>query len=614
MSNEVQSLLASANAAHAAGRLREAESLARNALGKDAENVQAHLLLGVLAGKTNRDAEARTHLERVYHSDPNSFEAAFWLSLLSRRGGKTDEAIGFAQVALKIRPTDAFGLNNLGLCLLDALRLEEAAEAFRKAALARPEMAQIHHNLGTALYMLGQDEEAAKAFDLALARNPRSVESFLGLGQTMISLTEPQVAEDAARRALSLAPQNVEAHLLLANALAENGRTVQAEDQMRKALALNPNDAKAHALLSMRLQSVGRFDEANEHLVKSMQLEPDQGFAYFAYAFNNKIKEKDRRLVETMERLTSEGGLPPREIDFLHYALGRSYESLGEYEKAWVQFTEANRLARKIKFGDEVFDRHAYSKEIDWLIETFSGELAAGESSSDLPILIVGMMRSGTTLAEQILSSHPEIGPAGEQRFWPRARPTMFGKSGFRFDASTLPPLASKYVNTLRDMAPGARHVTDKMPANYELLGPIHMALPNARLIHMRRDPMDTCVSIFATPNRVPVEYAYDFSNIAFAYREYRRLMEHWRKILPADRFLEVRYEDLVRDREAQTRRMLEFVGVEWDEAVLHHERNVRSVITPSLWQVRQPIYSTSVDRWRRYEPWVGKFVEELVS
>ena len=218
------------------------------------------------------------------------------------------------------------------------------------------------------------------------------------------------------------------------------------------------------------------------------------------------------------------------------------------------------------------------------------------------------MMRSGTTLVEQILSSHSQIGASGENRFWPLNRPALFGSSGRTLKPSDLPGFGRRYVEALRKVVPSDKHVTDKMPANYEMLGAIHVALPNARIIHMKRNPVDTCISIYATPNRVPIDYAYDRENIVFAYEQYLRLMEHWRTVLPANRFLEVNYEDIVQDRETQARKMLDLIGLDWDEALMHHEQNQRNVITPSLWQVRQPIYTSSVERWRRYEPWLGAF------
>jgi len=614
----MEELLRRAGAAHGAGRLAEAEQFVTRALAIEPGNVQANLLMGVLAGKTGRVALALEHFNQVIDSDPRSFEALFWLAMLHRKQKDLVLATEFARRAVQLREGDAHGHNNLGLCLLDQVELEEAIKEFRRALAILPDQPPILHNLGTALYLLGRDMDAAKAFDRALVLSPRSIGSFLNLGQVLLSQTNPGEAAKCARRALALNPNLAEAHLLLASALVEDSLTGEAEVHMKRAIELNPADAQAHGLLGQRFQSLGKFEDANSHLHKSMDLEPKQGFAYFAYVHNNRVTENDRALVEKMEQLVEGSGLDPRQMMFLHYGLGKAFEGLKEYEKAMKNFEQANRVARKLKFGDAIFDREAYSKEFDWLIETFSrafiDQNRQAGNPSDVPIVIVGMMRSGTTLAEQILSSHPMIGAAGEQRFWPLSRHQLFGDAGADFRAERLPQFGGQYVEALKKIVPGAQHITDKMPANYELLGPIHAALPNARIIHMRRNPVDTCISIFATPNRVPVDFAYDRSNIVFAYREYLRLMEHWRSVLPADRFIEVNYEDVVSDRETQARRMLDLIGLDWDDALLHHESNERNVITPSLWQVRQPIYTSSVERWRRYEPWLGEFSSLLTE
>jgi len=614
----MEELLKRAGAAHGAGRLAEAEQIVDRAQAIDPANSQANLLKGVLAGKTGRVELALEHLNKVIATDPRSLEALFWLSMLHRRQKHLEMATDFALRAVAVNGGNAHGHNNLGLCYLDQVRLEDAIREFTGALAILPDQAPVLHNLGTALYLMGKDMDAAKAFDRALILSPNSIGSYLNLGQVLLSQTNPGEAAKCARRALKLNPNLAEAHLLLASALVEDSLTGEAEIHMKKAIELNPADAKAHGLLGQRFQSLGKFEDANAHLYKSIELEPKQGFAYFAYVHNNKVSDKDRSLVDKMERLVEVGGLDPRQMMFLYYGLGKSFEGLKEYEKAMKNFDQANRVARKVKFGDAKFDRVAYAKDFDWLIDTFNAEFIdrnrlAG-NPSQLPIVIVGMMRSGTTLAEQILSSHPMIGAAGEQRFWPKARHSLLGQGGRDFKAANLPVFGGQYVESLKKIVPGMRHITDKMPANYELLGPIHLALPNAKIIHLRRNPVDTCISIYMTPNRVPIEFAYDRSNIVFAYRQYQRLMDHWRHVLPPDRFIEVNYEDVVADRETQARRMLDLIGLEWDDALMHHESNERNVITPSLWQVRQPIYTSSVERWRRYEPWLGEFSNLLTE
>ena len=231
-------------------------------------------------------------------------------------------------------------------------------------------------------------------------------------------------------------------------------------------------------------------------------------------------------------------------------------------------------------------------------------------NESDLPVLVVGMMRTGTTLAEQILSCHPQIGGAGEQTYWGDRQPQLLDVQARRIDQLFLRGAATKYVELLQGLAPGFSRVIDKNPANVLLLGLIHSALPNARSIHMLRNPVDTALSIWTTPMRTTAPFVSDRSDIVFAFKEYLRLAEHFRQVLPEDRFTEMPYEELTSDPEPSIKRLAAFLGLEWNEACLRPEANPRAVRTPSVWQVRQPIHGRSQDRRRNYAPWLREFAE----
>ena len=234
--------------------------------------------------------------------------------------------------------------------------------------------------------------------------------------------------------------------------------------------------------------------------------------------------------------------------------------------------------------------------------------LAAGSAEAERqPVFILGMPRSGTTLVEQILSSHPHVAAGGELPFWSKVSRSRGSSANELSDALGLAKSAEDYRVLLAELGPGARRVTDKWPLNFEQIGLILTGLPDARIIHCRRHPVDTCLSMFFQNFWEGNEFAWDRGDLVFFYRQYERLMAHWRRVLPPDQLLELDYEKLIANREAETRRVLAFVGLDRDDACLAHERNTRVVKTASVWQARQPIYTTSVERWRRYEPWLGE-------
>jgi hypothetical protein len=276
-------------------------------------------------------------------------------------------------------------------------------------------------------------------------------------------------------------------------------------------------------------------------------------------------------------------------------------------------FDQANAIcAKRLRLSGRVIDRRRHAANVDRLIATFTPEFFARHATlgtaSDLPILVIGMIRSGTTLTEQSMSSHAAIGAAGELRFWGERGVLVGDVVAGLLDQPSAQRLAEDYCSLLRCMAPEALRVTDKMPTNFLLLGLIHLIFPRARIIHCRRNPVDTCLSIYTTPYSNLPDFAHERSNIVFYYREYLRLMAHWRNVLSADCMLDVDYEELIADREAVSRRIMAFCGLRWDDACLQHESNERTIRTPSQWQARQPIYRSSVARWRRYEPWLGEF------
>ena len=609
MAQDVRHLMAAASAAHQAGRLSECEELCRRILEAMPRNVDAKLLSGIAAAKSGQPAAAIERLSEATRWEPRAFIAWNWLSMLLRDSKQFTEATACAETAVTLRPNEPDALNNLGLCYLSQSRYADAAQAFELALAKRPNHPTYLYGLANALEPLGRAQEACEALKNAIrfAPNPEWITQLANLALGEGNLDE---ALSSARGALDLDPNLALPHLILSQALAELGRDEEAETHFGYALLLAKEPGEMYKIRGLRSQSMGRFEDARRDFLKSIELNPQQGFAYYGVVSSKRITQTDQPFLAELSSVLSTGRTEPSEKAYLQFALGKAYDNLGDYERAMYHYDEANRITRQIRLGNAPFNRERFSQRIDDTIRTFSkidqpGPLTA---THDLPILVVGMLRSGTTLLEQILSSHPDVGAAGEQSYWTHLQPNLVNFGLHTVDVEKALSAGSRYCGTLESISPGHRFVIDKNPANFFALGLIHLALPRARIIHMRRNPVDTCLSIYMTPIRTPPEFGCDRANIAFGYQEYLRLMAHWRTLLPSEIFLEIEYEELIQDRLRTTQKAVEFGGLEWNDACLHPELNLHSIRTPSFWQARQPVYSSSIGRGQHYKQWLGSF------
>jgi tetratricopeptide (TPR) repeat protein len=357
----------------------------------------------------------------------------------------------------------------------------------------------------------------------------------------------------------------------------------------------------------MLARADGRFDEAELMLQRALTADPQMARACSALAGLRKMNPSDAMWLKRAEQTAASLTAVHEEAE-VRFAIGKYFDDLGKYEKAFLSYKRANELLKTLA---PPYDNGVHARFVDDMMRVYTPETIShakiGGCASNKPIFVLGMPRSGTSLVEQILASHPAVAAAGELPFWNdvvRKREAQVRREplGTRLREQ----VAADYLRTLEHQRPDAQYVVDKTPLNADYLGIIHSTFPNARIIYMRRDPIDTCLSCYFQPFAVTLNFSLDLSDLARYYTEHARLMAHWRKVLPAGTILEVPYEELVANQEVWTRKILAFLGLTWDERCLHFHTTQRAVVTSSYWQVRQPLYGDSVQRWRKYARFIA--------
>ncbi len=552
----------------------------------------------------------------VATSEPQSAELARLLRtgrdhLAARR---YEEAVGALLRAAQLAPDRAALFADLGKACLFTQRLPEAVQCLRRSIALQPGEWATHQDLGHALHRSGDLAGALTAHRRALEFAPvgRRTEVHGRVGDLLLALGRPEEAAAAYEGAREASPGTTAGRLAGAKAtllLRPRG----AEEQLRDLLARDPSSAEAHLVLGLVLSEAGRFDEAGASFERSLALAPGQATAHHGLVATRRMTEADRPVVSRiLARLEGTDLAGPQRMT-LHFAAGKALDDLGEYSAAMQQFDAANALRGQLS----AFDPRDFERRVDGILARFTRDfftrharlLEAPGEADETPVLVLGMPRSGTTLIERILSSHPSVAGGGELGFWNDHAPALIAAPLEELLAKA-PPLRDAYRRLLSSVGPDAARVTDKMPFNFLWAGLVHALFPRARIVHCRRSPLDTCLSIYQTHFAQHWGFASDRSHLVAYYRQYLRLMDHWRAVLPVDRFIDVDYEEATGQPESTARRLIAFCGLPWDPSCLLPERNTDAVRTASKWQARQPIYKSSVERWRHYEPWLGALRE----
>jgi tetratricopeptide (TPR) repeat protein len=488
--------------------------------------------------------------------------------------GAFAEALESYQQLVNLDPRDAVARNGLGAALAQLARYDEAKTEFRRAISIRPGYPEAHYNLAGVLQSTGRFNESEMPLRRALKLKPSMLDARISLGTTGIVL----------------------------------GRLRDARDSFEKVLRVAPRNARALVGIGQVEALEGRFAEAEAMYRRALEAQPGASYAWASLVWTRKMTPADTEWIRRAEEI-ADGGLTSMDEATLRFAIGKYYDDVADYARAFRSYQRANELH---KLRAEPYDREGRARFVDDLVRGYTPEAIAsarttGGSDSQRPVFVVGMPRSGTSLVEQIIASHPAARGAGELEFWHivvREHEATMRKE--LLSAPLRKKLAHEYLRVLAQHSADALRVVDKAPVNADYLGLLHRVFPNARIINLQRDPIDTCLSCYFQQFPPSLNYTLDLSDLAHYYREHHRLMSHWRRVLPPRTFLDVPYDELTADQEGWTRRILEFIGLPWDDRCLEFHKADRAVNTASVWQVRQKIYRTSVGRWRNYEKFIG--------
>ncbi len=527
--------------------------------------------------------------------------------------GHLEQAAASYSRALQIKPDFAEAHNNLGDVLKSLGRLDEAVASCRKALQIRPDYAEAHSNLGDVLNCLGKPEEAVASYGRALQIKPDFVVALNNLGAALNDLGKPEEAVSSLTRALQIQPDLAEAHNNLGTAFNILGKPEEAELSLTRALQIKPDYAEAHNNLGATLNDLGRPDEAEASCNKALQIDPAFAKAHRFLSTVKKYQDSDPQ-IHQMLKLIERNNLPDEDRIHLNFALAKAHEDVGDYDKAFSYYVEGNRLRKEelnfeISFSRKSFakTKATFTKDVPALSVPEESELAKCQR----PVFILGMPRSGTTLVEQMLASHSQVHGAGELVLLGRSVKSIEWTST-QLSADQLQSVRQSYLSGLKRLGVSEPYVTDKMPVNSCWIGFIVAAIPEARIVHVTRDARATCWSNFKHYfSGKGNGFAYDLQDVCEYYKMSIELMAFWNEKYPGQIY-DLNYEALTEHQEDETRKLIEYVGLDWEDQCLEFHNTRRAIQTASVMQVRQKMYRGSSDAWRKYEKHLGSMVESL--
>ena len=556
--------------------------------------------------QANRVSEALSLYQKICELDPNDVESWFMAGTLYGRLGRIAEAEAALRKAVELQPNFAQGYVNLGQALELQSKFTEAEKCYGHAVSLKPDLADGHDALGRMCQLRGDMHAAVVHHQRAIALNASRIPPYLSLARAQHQLGALDAAADNIEHALQLDANHAEAYYDLAGVRVSQGRYDDALLCIRQARQLRPDYIEAQAVEAFILDHQKEYQAALNCIKPVLDRYLEYPVIALVYAQLCHVTDDYEGAIARLESLLSQDHLTNDHRYKIHFHLGALYDKRAEFAKAFAQFEAGNVLKHA------QFSRGDWKKKITDIMAIFNRDAVARASRagncSERPIFIVGMPRSGTTLVEQILSVLPGVAAAGELPDMGNLAGELWGMLDNTSPANNLTQLtreqcdglAQRYLDMLDGKFPKAIRVTDKMPQNFLHLGLIALLFPMARVIHCIRDPFDTCLSCYFQDFTGDHPYAYDLADLGFYYRQYRRLMAHWHKVLDLPIF-DIHYEDLVREPKTSSRSLVEFCGLKWDKRCLEFYKGDHLAATASFQQVRQPIYASSMGRWGNY-------------
>ena len=635
-----------------AGQAAQAEALCRDAVNRNPRDVNMVALLGATLLKSRKIPEAEKFLRDAIELAPNFAKPHEDLGILLLEQNRPEEAVDLLRNATRLEPQSELAHFNLGRALVLLGRGAEADQAFeasfdlnperKKLALAAEahrqgkldeaaatyrEVLRANPNNVDALRLLGGIAAAQHRYDDAERRLRRAIElapdfarAIIDLGRLLKEQSRFQEAIDCFDKAIALEPDSAQAHFLLASTLAPAALTYEAVEEYQRALELKPDHAGARLGLAHMLKTVGRQDEAIVAYREFIDLQPDHGEGYWSLANLKTYRLTDDDIQAMESQLTNDGLTGESAVNFM-FALAKTYEDRGDFGVAWRYYRKGNERRRMMEQYDPVRTEVTNDAIISVFTREFLEENAGLGNPDPAPIFVVGLPRSGSTLIEQILASHSMVEGTAELPYAGRLAASL---SRNRADGVNYPEavrelgekqfkaMGQEYLDLAQlHRTEGKPRFIDKMPNNTPTIGFLHLILPQAKFIDARRYPLDSCLSCYRQLFAQGQTFTYDLIDIGEYFLQYERMMDHWHEVLPG-KVLTVQYEDMVMDFENQVRRLLDYCELPWEDACLSFYETERPVRTASSEQVRRPIYSESIHRWRQYEPHLGELIEVL--